>query len=126
MAFKVTDRHKKLTVDLPNGIYEVYPDSGTGKTYLCNYLRTLPSDQYPVFAMTLNDFNLQKDIKVPLDRKLYFFDRYDMYNGKFVEEMEYLRDKAIVLVDVKTMIVGLRGYVDTCVMKFTSNEFKVY
>lgn len=125
MAFKVTDMRKKLTVDLPNGIYCFYPDSGTGKTYLCNYLRGLPSDRYPVFAMTLNDFNLQKNIKIPLDRKLYVFDRYDMYNGKFIEEMTYLRDKAIVLVDVKSMIRGLRGFVGTCMMEFTSNEFKV-
>lgn len=126
MAFEILDMHRKLKINLSNGIYEIYPESGTGKTYLYNYLRELPNGEYPVFAITLNDFNVQKNIEIPLDRKLYLFDRYDMYNGKFIKEMEYLRDKAIVLVDVKTLIDGLTGCIDTCEIQFTSNTFEVF
>lgn len=95
----------KLNIDLEKGIYVFQPKSSSGKTRLFYELCKRNMVYNNVYAYTLND--KKKGIS-PLDYlenpecKVVLFDRYDMYNGDFSENIiKASRDK-IILIDCKT------------------------
>ncbi|MBR5484907.1 MAG: hypothetical protein IKV41_00150 [Oscillospiraceae bacterium] len=96
------DRVVKIQV-VENGLYGLYnfeDRSSTGKTYLCNLLKAYNRDGEPVWGYTYDDFRNGVSIRKAIEEgyKLVVIDRYDMYYGEMLEDINELAKNCIVLV----------------------------
>lgn len=87
------------------GVYFFDLESGIGKTYLLKSLKEVASFKDTI-AYTYNDRLFLKDLKALVNEyrdnlKVIMLDRYDMYKNEFVDIIDSLADKCIVLIDVK-------------------------
>ena len=85
------------------GVY-IFPNaSSSGKTYLCGLLSDL-SPYERVDSLTFNDVRKTNSAEFfnPSVVDLVMLDRYDMYPGRFVQEISKFAESGIVLVDSKT------------------------
>ena len=93
----------KVQIDLPNGVYVFPRSSADGKTYLSSILRALGPDD-GVNSYTLDDKDFF-DVSVALNSekyKLVLLDRYDMYFGDGIEEIQEFGKAGVVLIDCKS------------------------
>ena len=89
------------------GIYKAGLYSSTGKTYLANALKKYYSYGYNVYSVTYNDILIanREGRKIELPKlqpnALVIIDRYDMYRGQLVEDIEKLSYDSAVIIDTK-------------------------
>lgn len=111
---------RKILVDLDNGIYTFGNESATGKTFLYKMLAKLRSRK-DILCLTANTADLVDSISKIVERddvKLLLFDCYDVYEGKFADEILALRDKVVILMDYKQgSIFG--EYQNICTIELT-------
>lgn len=103
--YKFSVRGKDVTVDLEPGVYVFDCVTSSGKTFLCNALKTFKRLGQPVAGYTYNDMLDGIDLdKYVGNEKLecLVVDRYDMYMNKYIDTIERLADDGcVVLVDCK-------------------------
>lgn len=85
---------------LKNGIYYFFPESSTGKTCLMKLLKEYSKLGEPVCGFTYSDLKLND--KPNFSAKVVLLDRYDLYNGLYVDEMIRSSDRSIILIDCKS------------------------
>lgn len=94
----------KIKVALQPGVYYFEEMSSTGKTRLYKLLREYAIAGFPVMGYSYSDYKLGIDFRTlvkPGVQKLLMVDRYDLYNGMFLEEIKEFAGTGIVLVDCK-------------------------
>lgn len=92
----------KVHVNLPNGLYRFTSTSAKGKSYLAYWLLKYRSYGEPVGAYTYTDFQKGVDlVAYAKGCKLFVVDRYDMYYGYALKEIQELSKECIVLIDLK-------------------------
>lgn len=95
----------KVNIDLNNGVYIFSDESATGKTRLYKVLKDIQRWDKDVVAYTYGEYqegiSLSDVLKRNPDCKVVMLDRYDMYIGKFKQEIADYSNKCIVLVDCK-------------------------
>ena len=92
------------------GIHTFQNESSTGKSWLAEQLQILHRMGEPVMSITYNDVLdgvIERKLEISKECKIIMFDRYDMYNGEYLEEMKLLAKNAMLLVDCKYGIVHL-------------------
>ena len=124
--FELTFLGVTISIDLAPGIY-VFPNmSASGKTYLHDLLRQAGVAGYAVSTYTYNDFLEGRDIMNvfrPEKYKVILVDRYDMFEGNFVEEINKCKDNSVVLIDYK----GKKNWFDTdsCAVLLSEGKIEV-
>lgn len=94
----------KIKVALQSGVYYFEEMSSTGKTRLYKLLREYAIASFPVMGYSYSDYKLGIDFRTlvkPGVQKLLMVDRYDLYNGMFLEEIKEFAETGIALVDCK-------------------------
>lgn len=116
----------EVYVNLNPGVYSIDPKSATGKTYLCETLKSLAVSGEPVIGYTYNDYVLGIDADTFVGKrknlKIAMFDRYGMY-PVYNDLIKELGKNVIVLVDHKEL-VDLRG--KTCYLKLKNSKISIY
>lgn len=91
----------KIDIQLNNGVYYFDEELATGKTRLTKLLRGYMQD-FPVSSYSYDDLvaglDFDKVVK-PSEQKLLVIDRYDLYKGRFKEQIEKLAKTGIVILD---------------------------
>lgn len=93
---KTTYSGLNVSVDLTNGVYVFFPDSGSGKSYLASVFRDLSSGRLRVASYTYTDHALNIPIELVLDNSKFdivVIDRYDLYYGVGVENIVQFEKK---------------------------------
>lgn len=120
----ISDR--KIIINLENGIYTMGNESATGKTYLYKMLDKL-STRKDILCLTFSSAELIDSITNIIKKrnvKLLVLDRYDLYAGKFANEIISLRNDLIILLDYKQgSIFG--EYQDICTLELTETTLEV-
>ncbi len=102
-----SDRYNiKIKMYMDNGVYRLPRESAIGKTYLVSILKFLKGGGEPVMSLTHNDVCNGEELSYFIkykDYKVVMLDRYDMYSGRFEDEIFELGKTAIVLLDAKLM-----------------------
>lgn len=105
MAWKTSDDYRdQIDIQLSNGLWLLGLDSSIGKTALAKELRILHDSWHePVNSISGTDAWNNVDIHylIPDNCRVFMFDDYDMYNGKFEKEIKQLSQTSIVLMDCK-------------------------
>lgn len=105
LKYKIGGVDIQIEIDRP-GVYQLDGDSATGKTYLFKLLRGVnkASSMDKVITYTYDD----KWLGVKLDElargkelELVVIDRYDMFLNEYLDEINELGRKAIVLIGSK-------------------------
>lgn len=121
----------EVHIRLSNGIYVFQKESGAGKSYLAERLHALRSVGEPVDSFSFSDlkkFGSPEEALSGVDftlreLKVVLFDRYDMYVGKFTEDLQALSKTCVVLVDCKGL--SELGPVDMCNISFNKTRIEV-
>lgn len=119
-----------ISVNLDNGLYTYFPESGIGKSWLYSLVREYMADKnLDAYAVTYADINRGEDIRSEILRrkpKLIIFDRYNLYKGQYIDIiMEYI-SKAIILVDYKGIEDVFGGLPDQqCTLKIDKDRVEV-
>lgn len=94
----------QIDVELDNGYYEFIGLDYTGKSWLCRLLKSGNKQGLPVAGYDYKDFKAGVDMATVLNEKykLIVLDRYTMYLGAGVELIKSLKDKAVIIADVKS------------------------
>lgn len=122
------DLQLKVIIDLDAGIYIFDNISAMGKTYLCNFLKECNMAGYQVMGYTYSDYKLGlpiENILVPGKYKVVLLDRYDMYEGVGVKEINECSKDTIILVDSKSEY-HISDNDDWCTLKRTQDTIEVY
>lgn len=122
------DLQLKVIVNLKPGIYIIDSVSAIGKTYLCNFLKECNMAGYQVMGYTYSDYKLGlpiENILVPGKYKVVLLDRYDMYEGVGVKEINECSKDTIILVDSKSEY-HISDNDDWCTLKRTQDTIEVY
>jgi len=93
-----------IDVRLKNGAYLFSNSSGTGKTFLAKTLSKYATYGEPVASYTYGDDRYGRSLKELLISdalKLIVLDRYDMYYGECLEEINRKPRNNILLIDAK-------------------------
>lgn len=99
-----------VRIEFERGIHTFQPESSTGKSWLAEQLQNLHRMGEPVMSITYNDVLdnvVDRKLEAAEKCKIIMFDRYDMYNGEYLEKMKSLAQKSMILVDCKMGIVHL-------------------
>lgn len=107
MAWHTDEKYRnQIVINLDNGVYCLSMDSSVGKSALAKWLRDLNVRH----GEKVNSIRGAEGTKeehlgrfIPSGCKVFMLDDYDLYNGKFVDEIKALREEAIVLVDCKML-----------------------
>lgn len=98
-------RGKSVSIELEPGIYVFTCETSTGKTFLCDALKTFKKLGQPVGGFTYSDIQdgrTLEDYLGDIKPRCLMVDRYDMYVGKCDKIIEKLaQNGCIVLVDLK-------------------------
>ena len=93
-----------IVIDLCPGIYSFDSKSSTGKTRLYRELRKLQLHNFNVISFSYNDKKLGLDLRSFKNKPdLVMLDRYDMYNGDYVDYLNSLKN-SIILIDCKGIL----------------------
>ncbi len=101
--FKIDNMRVDVSIQLDNGIYYFDEQSATGKTRLAKLFRDYAPD-IPVSSYSYDDLELEIPFDAlvkPKQQKVVVIDRYDLYKGKFVQQIEEFSKYGIVLLDCK-------------------------
>ena len=92
----------KLRVELQNGIY-LFNDRSLGKSYFAKLLKEYRVHGCNALAYTYDDFCNGIDLLdcVRNTDRLILLDRYDLYEGHWLEDLVLLADSYIILIDWK-------------------------
>ena len=116
-----------IDINLPDGVYNTWGDSGIGKTYLAKKLRQLALLKYPVNSYTYGEENIGLSLSNMLKSNLevLFIDRLDMYiSEELCEEINNSSVK-IILMDLKSEDISpnISDYYD---IKLTESSIEVF
>lgn len=111
-----------IYVELEPGIYVFPPMSARGKTYLSDSLYELRSLERVDSVTYISDFR-PKEFFDRSKRDLVMLDRYDLYYGQGIDEMNEFARTGIVLVDCKSSFAKLNSR--PCLLKMTMDELVV-
>lgn len=116
--------NRKVSIDLPPGVYDFESSSATGKTLLVKMIKSL-GDKTKV-ALTYNDILLGIDLEgiIASQPEILVFDRFDMYDEKAAILKSLKGSEIIVLVDYKTQR-HFCNFDDTCWVTLTENSLEV-
>lgn len=94
----------QIDVELDNGYYEFIGLDYTGKSWLCRLLKSGNKQGLPVAGYDYKDFKAGVDMATVLNEKhkLIVLDRYTMYLGEGIELIKRIKDKAVIIADVKS------------------------
>lgn len=117
---------RKILIDLDNGIYTFGNESASGKTFLYKMLSKLRSgkDIIAITAETARYFNSFLDIARHDHVILVILDRYDMYEGKYVDNIVTLKDDAVILLDYKQGDL-FSEYIQGCYIELSESSLEV-
>lgn len=104
MGYKTPSKYRKqIEIDLEPGIYTMDTLSGTGKSYLAKQFRELYYCHEPVNSINSKEAQFVDSLAplIPKDCKAFIIDDYDVYNGKYGNEILKLSKTAIVMIDCK-------------------------
>ena len=93
-----------VSVEIGQGVYVFFPESGTGKSYLAWIFNILCAGGDRVASFTYADFVRGFPVETVLDNAKYdivVLDRYDMYYGAGIESIVRFGKEGTVLVDCK-------------------------
>lgn len=110
MVYENNSVSPAVRIEFEHGIHTFQSESSTGKTWLAEQLQTLHRMGEPVMSVTYNDVLdgvMDRRLEAAKDCKIIMFDRYDMYNGEYLDKMKSLAENAMILVDCKFGIVHL-------------------
>lgn len=93
----------KVDFNLDNGLYILGTNSSTGKSYLCNLLKSYEYESDDVIAVTYNDINGLNRLKSLGDNaKVILLDRFNLYySEELFQKVKKLAENSIVLLDFK-------------------------
>lgn len=116
-----------VNIAMDKGIYVLGSMSATGKTRLANLFKKYGEVGEPVAAYTYQDKERGiaiSDTLVPGKYKAIVLDRYDMYAGDGIREMQECAKSAVVLVDCKNYIDNLE-FEDWCDIHMSTEKIEV-
>lgn len=93
----------KINIVLSPGIYLFDNQSALGKTWLFNEMRKHQCEHEDIFTFTYNDLLLHHKFEIGDGIKICILDRYDMYEGLFVNEIVEASSNCVILVDSKAL-----------------------
>lgn len=102
-CYKAENRVVTVRIEQP-GLYVFEKESAIGKTFLCRILKKCRSYGERTDAYTYTDLTAGRSLMnylMTTDLDLVMLDRYDMYHGKFEQDIKEIAQKAIVLIDCK-------------------------
>ena len=104
--FKFSVDNIDIKINLEPGLYWLGVNSSTGKSFLCDLLKTHRTYGGLVAGYTYNDvlmgYKFSDMINVNgVQAKVILVDRYDMYLGTLDDEMREAAKKSVVLYDSK-------------------------
>lgn len=115
-----------INIDLNPGVYVFDAKSGIGKTYLTKCLKKANTYGHPVDGYTYDDLlrgiTLQ-DYIGSRELSCIILDRFDLYKTKFIDFIEQLCNKCIILIDCK----GDNNLdFDDCCINMSEHSIEVY
>lgn len=119
-----------IDIQLDNGLYTFYPESGMGKSRLYHLVREyMTNPKLDAYAVTYADLNRGERVQEEVEKrkpKLIIFDRYNMYKRQFLDVIKEYKDKAIILVDYKGISDVFDGMPDEqCVLELKADRIEV-
>lgn len=100
---QLNEYRMQIDIELTPGIYLFDNQSALGKTWLFNEMRKHECERNDIFTFTYNDLLLHHEFKICDSVKICILDRYDMYEGLFVDEIVNAASNCIILIDSKDL-----------------------
>lgn len=124
------DFKPNITVIGVPGFYVFESESGIGKTYLANCLKSLSISKEPVVSITYADYFYGIPIESLLKRirpVLIMLDRFDLYRSdlKFLDTVLQYRELSIILCDCKHH-AKLKTNFDFAHLDYSKDKLVVY
>ena len=119
-----------IDIQLDNGLYTFYSESGMGKSRLYHLVREyMTNPKLDAYAVTYADLNRGERVQEEVAKrkpKLIIFDRYNMYKRQFLDVIKEYKDKAIILADYKGISDVFDGMPDEqCVLELKADRIEV-